>query len=372
MQEADRIKIKSIKSKIATMLQERHSLEDGNKAFVSPSEMWSLGCSNIDYMLWLPEEYFAKLRMHTYHFTGDNYQTYFYADPEWFRSAYRLAALTKDIPAKLVLNEPEGGIGFHYGNGRFVSVDITRFQRVVNNLYRSKVLADLSQSNRPTNYILEIGAGYGGLAHHLSNILDNVTYVIVDLPETLLFSASYLSLHNPQKKIYVYDPSDFSTLMQGRELDAYDFVLLPNYQLQSIRWMRFDLILNMESLGEMTTRQAEEYLDFIKDTCAEVFYSLNQDRVIQNYEMSSVSELLARRFSLTDLAEQNLSQEKPNESKPPVTTKTKIRRTIGHVGRRIADVIGLSDEPEEIEEKNLVPVPVYPPHREYLCRPLTK
>jgi hypothetical protein len=161
-------------------------------------------------------------------------------------------------------------------------------------------------------------------------------------------------------------------LMQATDLEAYDFVLLPNYQLQAIRWMKFDLILNMESLGEMTTTQAEEYLDFIKDTCAGVFYSSNQDRVVVNYEMSSVSELLASRFALTDLAELNPGQEKPNELPPAVSTKTQIRRTIGHLGRRIADLIGLSEEPERIEETNLVPVPVVPPHREYLCRPLTK
>jgi hypothetical protein len=43
--------------------------------------------------------------------------------------------------------------------------------------------------------VLEIGAGYGGLVHRLSNIFKNMTHVIVGVPEILLFSASYVSLY---------------------------------------------------------------------------------------------------------------------------------------------------------------------------------
>ena len=106
----------------------------------------------------------------------------------------------------MILNEPADGIGFSYENGRFVNIDVLRYQRVVNPLYRRGILSDLSSPEpQQRNSILEIGGGYGGIAHHLSNILGNVVYVIVDLPETLLFSAAYLSLHNPDKRVYVYN-----------------------------------------------------------------------------------------------------------------------------------------------------------------------
>src|SRR6266487_2629564 len=98
MDNVQRAKIKDIKARIRIMLQEHSALEAGAKVFASPSELWSGGCSRIDYMLWLPEDYFAKLRMHTYHFTSDNYQTYMFSDPEWFKVTHGLDALTKDIP----------------------------------------------------------------------------------------------------------------------------------------------------------------------------------------------------------------------------------------------------------------------------------
>lgn len=249
MNEYDRAKIKGIKTKVIAMLEERKLLSGNHIAVSSPSNLWADACSRFDYMLWLPEESYSKLRMHTYHFTSDNYQTYLSGDPQAFRDA--VDTLKKDIPPRFVLNEPEGGIGYHYDDGCFLSRDIIRFQRVVNTLYRHGVFSTLSLPDEQQIYILEIGAGYGGLAHHLSNILGNATYVIVDLPEMLLFSASYLSLLNPHKKIYIYDSSDFSEFIGSNAAGACNFILIPNYRLNSLRNWQFQLVINDSSFQEM-------------------------------------------------------------------------------------------------------------------------
>ncbi len=55
-----------------------------------PSQYWSDFCSAFDYMLELPEESFAKLRLHADHLTGDNYQTYYFGDPEAFYHRVKL------------------------------------------------------------------------------------------------------------------------------------------------------------------------------------------------------------------------------------------------------------------------------------------
>ncbi|NJN96672.1 MAG: putative sugar O-methyltransferase [Anaerolineales bacterium] len=276
MKEQDRVKIKIIKSKITEMLVERQQVQNGHHNAFNPSSYWTNFCSYFDYMLGLPEESFAKLRLHTYHLNGDNYQTYIFKDPHSYRA--QADKLTKNIPTKLILNEPEGGIGYLYNDGRFLSRDILRFQRVINTLHQHDILDSLSDvTKQKRKYVLEIGAGYGGLVHHLSNILENTTFIIVDLPEVLLFSAAYLSLLNPHKRMYLYSNQDFLQLIGTDVCETYDFVLIPNYQLDSLRHLQFDLVLNISSLQEMTVEQVETYLNFIQATTTGVFYSLNQD-----------------------------------------------------------------------------------------------
>jgi len=63
-------------------------------------------------MLWLLEECFSKLRLHTYHLTGDNYQTYYFGTPDSLRPLWE--ECVKDIPSEYVLSEPAGGIGFDF------------------------------------------------------------------------------------------------------------------------------------------------------------------------------------------------------------------------------------------------------------------
>jgi len=354
MKERDGARIRKIKSEIVGMLAERQSLEQSvrtaEKSLVHPSELWSASCSSFDYLLGLREESFEKLRLHTYHLTGDNYQTYRFGDPGQFRQVSNIDGLTDGIPPEYVLNEPSGGIGFRYDDGRFLSGDIARFQRVVSTLYRHGLLHDLSKPGGRRRHLLEIGGGYGGLVHHLSRVCPNLTCVIVDLPETLLFSASYLTLLNPEKRIYLYDRGSYRRIMRPDVMDKYDFVLIPNYRLQSMRGVQFDVAANIASFQEMRTSQVEEYLDFVRKTCTGALYSCNQDRYPWNAELSNLTELLARRFLLTEVPDA------PQERLGP----TSSRRRIGKMLRRAAVVSGLLDRPV---------IPVTQRYREYVCRP---
>jgi len=126
--------IRNIKSRIIDMLEERQRLQNKELSVASPSKYWSDFCSFFDYMLWLPEESFSKIRLHTYHLTADNYQTYYFnVEASYFVSNWE--ELTKNIPSLYKIYEPEGGIGFSLGNGKVVSHDILRFQYIVLKLY---------------------------------------------------------------------------------------------------------------------------------------------------------------------------------------------------------------------------------------------
>jgi putative sugar O-methyltransferase len=343
LDDAGRERIRSLRGRIVAMLEERRSLPGA-----SPSRYWSDFCETFDYMLGLPEDSFLKLRIHTYHLTGDNYQTYYFGDAEAFRAVHSLDHYTADIPDEFVLDEPPGGIGFTYSSGRVVSLDSLRYQRVVNTLVRH---ADLRTLSAKAPSILEIGGGYGGLAHHLSRLCPGSRYVIVDIPETLLFSSTYLTLQNPGKKLYLYDPTDFEQVLQPGQRAAYDFVLLPDYRLDALRDMRFDLAINQASLQEMRAEQVRRYLDFVRDTCEGVFYSWNQDHQPRNAELGNLTELIRERFDITPVPEWT----------PPRTTRSRVRQAARTVLRDAARALHLVDRP--------VGAPDRLPYREYLCRP---
>ena len=346
MDDVSRAKIQAVRSNVKAMLAERQALRDPS---APPSSYWSDFCSAFDYMLELPESAFLKLRIHTYHFTAETYQTYYFGNADQFWAANHISELTEDIPPDLVINEPSGGIGFRYPSGRFISEDAVRFQKVINTLYRHGVLGRLRLEKSPL--LLEIGAGYGGLAHHVREIVGG-TYVIVDLPESLLFSAAYLTLQNLARRIYVYSPQDDSqAVLRDMQRGLYDFALFPNYRLHLLRPLTFDLVLNTASLQEMRSHQVEQYLDFIRDTCGGVFYSRNQDRQPQNQELASLNSLMRSRFAMTEVAEW-----KPSV-KPP------LRQRLRSAARSIAGLLGFLEPAQNIDANN--------PYRAFLCTPLS-
>jgi hypothetical protein len=336
-----------IQRKVRAMLEERLTLiQDG--PFRRPSSYWTDFTSFFDYMTDLSPASLAKVRLHTYHLTGDNYQTYYFGNRGGFLDFYGAWLETDGLPAEHVLSEPEDGIGFRLEDGRFVSADIARFQRCVSTLSRRGVLGELCRSGPPPR-VIEIGGGYGGLALHLSQILKGCQYIVVDLPETLVFSASYLALHAPTKRLYLYDPAD---RLDAATFAGLDFVLLPDYRLDALTGFEFDLAINIASMQEMRVDQIERYLDFIKLTCRGEFYSCNRDRQNRNDELRSLFDLMRARFEMIEASPSDL----------PSSWKARAKHGLNRTLRRAAKAIGL------IDAGNAGPAVEPFPYVEYLCR----
>ena len=199
----------------------------------------------------------------------------------------------------------------------------------------------------------EIGAGYGSTAHHISNILHNNTYIIVDLPETLMFSATYLSLLNANKKIYLYDAQSVDNVLQSDRIVDYDFVLVPDYQLDKLRDLDFDVVINVASLQEMRVDQVERYLAFIQRTCRGIFYCYNQDAQPKNEELDNLTERLRRRFEIEDIPQPSSHQ----------SFEQKMLGWLRSALRGGAAMVGLASR----GETNLLNAV---PYRPYICKPL--
>lgn len=333
------------------MIEERQQIQQASsKKLLQPSEYAADACSVFNYMQDLPETYFLKLKMHTYNITGDSFFHYDkHHDPLAFRIATNMDFLVQDIPPELVLNEPAGGIGFSYDDGRFVNIDILRYQRIINTIYKQNILAPLSQKE---SCILEIGGGYGGLAHHLSNILKSICYVIVDLPETLLFSAVYLSLLNPDKKICVYDADNFTDFINSESAKSFDFILLPNYRLHSLEEWEFGLAINTLSFQEMNSPQVQEYLRFIH-TNTKILYTWNMDSRLKLSGIPSMSEMLHQeKFTFKEI--------------PPPRPKSNRILKLAKDLKEVAATLGLVNPP-----KRPPPLGKYIYRgTEYICKPI--
>jgi hypothetical protein len=142
--------------------------------------------------------------------------------------------------------------------------------------------------------------------------------------------------------------------VQSNDFDSYDFVLIPNYKLDELRGLRFDLAINIASLQEMSADQVNIYLDFIVQTCKGVFYSWNQDAEPKNSELGNLSEMLRARFELTEVVVKEL--------KKSLTTREKMRFKLRRMLKSVAILVGLLNRPRQ----SLVDRPF----REYICKPL--
>jgi SAM-dependent methyltransferase len=322
--------IREIQRKVRAMLDERLA-STGVDAIGQPSRYWSDVCSFFDYMLDLAPQAFAKLRLHTYHLTGDNYQTYLFGSLGPFLDYWGPWLDTEGLPPSHVLSEPNDGIGFRLDDGRFISQDVARFQRTVSTLSRQDVLGALERRGEPSR-VLEIGAGYGGLVLHLSRILPTCCYVIIDLPETLIYSAAYLSLHAPEKRLWLYEPGSKLTREEWAE---FDFVLLPNYRLDDLDGVEFDLAINVASMQEMRVDQAKRYLDFLAASLRGVFYSCNRDRQVSSNEMPGLFAVIGEQFEMTEV-----SAPSGQFSSWKARASRRLRRSL----RRAARMLGLLEQ----------------------------
>jgi hypothetical protein len=163
--------------------------------------------------------------------------------------------------------------------------DLVRYQRGVVNLYNAGLIP--SQSARRRIY-MEIGGGYGGLAHQIGRAIGNAgVYIDVDLSQMLFWAAVFLRLNNPDKRIYLFDRASFDPSRLETILAENDFVLLPNYLLGELQtFPEIDAVINMLSFQEMKEEQIRAYCAFMSKHLRGWFYSDNFSRHPYNKELN--------------------------------------------------------------------------------------
>ena len=262
----------------------------------APSSYWSEELSGFEYLLDASPFIIDKLRHHTYHVTG--LRVYDYRtnqDRAKRRFADKLQALVEAAGGRnlLVPESPAlGGFG-HIIDGEIFNLDTLKYFEVFTVLERGAVLQEFrSQAER--RLVWEIGAGWGGFPYQFKKLCPNVTYVITDLPELFLFSATYLMTTFPGARVRFYGEVPPDQLFDGWQ--QYDFIFVPDTFHHIVRPERVDLTVNMVSFQEMTTDQVTAYVRRAHELNCPFLYSLNRDRSNYNRELASVRECIGKYY----------------------------------------------------------------------------
>lgn len=260
-------------------------------ASVRPSEYWELELSGFEYLLDASPLVVERLREHCHHLTG--LRAYDYRPHHEHKAGpflEKLESLRAVDRWNVFVPEPSllGGFGFHTPHGR-ANLDTLKFFEALIALGKASLLEPLLESRGEKKTVLEIGSGWGGFAYQLKSICPKITYILVDLPQTLLLAATYLRTAFPDAPVAFWRgdaPPAGSPPSQG-------FLLVPHHAFGRIRPGGIDLAVNLCSFQEMTTGQVGEYAAGLRALGVPALYSLNRDRSSHNQELSAVSEILS-------------------------------------------------------------------------------
>lgn len=163
--------------------------------------------------------------------------------------------LIDGLPPEYVLRAPAmlGEVG-HVVGGGIVNSDTNGYQERVNILHASGILARIQRkidSGAPVR-VCEIGGGYRALALWFKQTFPTVSYTIIDLPESLLFSRLYLTMTLP----------GVATGLGLAEV-ASGIRFVPNHMAEELPGS-FDLIVNTLSMSEMTEHQIRKYAHLMR------------------------------------------------------------------------------------------------------------
>ena len=308
----------------------------------TPSAYWAEELGNIDYMMDATPVILAKLRHHAFHITGLRPYDYRVADDEKATLfAQRLRTLAAMGGQDLVVPEHPalGGFGYRIDGGVF-NLDNLKYLEVLVGMKRAGVL-DAFRAVPGRRVAWEIGGGWGGFAYQFTRLFPDTTYVITDLPELFLFSATYLKTVVPGARTLIVSPGVSDDAL--RNWRDYDFVFVPNTRATALPGFAPHLLVNVASFQEMTGAQVAAYVAQAATARCPWVYSLNRERSRYNDELASVSALLSARYDVTDVSPletdytRAMKKASKAKNKPAEADRAAESLTYRHMAGRLRD-----------------------------------
>jgi len=182
------------------------------------------------------------------------------------QSVFDYVKVSSELPDHLRLSPPRkfGEIGWVW-DGKIVNEDTYAYQERFCLMEENGLFELLSQKIEAKGHLtmVEIGGGYGALGYFLMKLYgEKLHYIIIDIPESLAFSAIYLSTLFPQLQNRIIE-----TEKSAPPLAVPGFTFLPNMHADLVTALDqpVDLVLNTLSLSEMSDAQIHDYCRLAAD-----------------------------------------------------------------------------------------------------------
>ena len=172
-------------------------------------------------------------------------------------------ALWVDEPAVL------GGFGFN-GLAQRYNEDTLRFFRVISLLQDAELLTGFRRSGGRRT-VWEIGAGWGGFAHHFTALCPDVTYLMTASSDSALLSAVYLKALHPGARFRFYDPARPAEFWQDWHLA--DFAFAPEAVVAGMQVPWLDLVVDLGALVRMKGERARVHVQKAHDLGCRYLFS---------------------------------------------------------------------------------------------------
>ena len=211
--------------------------------------------------------------------------TYEASNPWIFQAAhhlYRQALEPRDVWGLLdELDEPELGHGTYIVyRGKRLSLDLLQS---IDELYRLREAMGFERNDKVV--FCELGAGYGRLAEVILRAMPNATFMIFDLPESLLLSQHYLTTLHPQAKAAFY-PGSEKALASAETILAHRLIFGLPHQLRDVPPGVVNAFINIYSFMEMGREQIENYFGIIDRLQVDALYVKQFKREVNIYDGS--------------------------------------------------------------------------------------
>ncbi len=163
----------------------------------------------------------------------------------------------------------------------FLTIDgkIITQQMLISLLEFEKIEILLKEKSDNETKIVELGAGYGRTANMILSLMNNVKYVIADLPPSIYFAQKNLREFFPNKKIIEgYDLEDKESLIKA--YNNCDILFIFPHQLNYFNDNFFDVSLSIGNLCEMEKTQIKNYMN--------IFEKISKNIYIKVWEISGL------------------------------------------------------------------------------------
>ena len=141
-----------------------------------------------------------------------------------------------------------------------------------------------SRLNAAPFVALDIGSSYGIFSYLLKSEYPRSPCVLVDFPEQLLLAYYFLGKSLPSARIAGVRELSGLTEITQKDIEQYDFVLVPCPWYRRIQPGSIDLITNFMSLAEMSREWFDYYVHSPVFTGAKYFYTENRFQSAPTYE----------------------------------------------------------------------------------------